>query len=343
VFQRAVFGRDARFAGAAFRDEANFVGAQFGPGAAFAGTSFAKLMQCERARFAGDVSFEAHPDTPAIPHAAFRHARFGGAASFARRSFGERADFAYAVFGRPPDFSGVAGRERIDFQGTRFRLREGLLPGWTTRTGTLAAIRQLRGIARETNNDAAARDLLVLDRRAERGVAWKNAHEAVWAEPLRKLGLYARALTSTAIVFFYGALSDCGRSPVRPLFWLALANAAAWFAYREFAKPTSTVVGRAARGTWGWMKSLFVSTPPSATTSSATLSTDQQRSLFEFWWSGAAPGAVTRATYEKAVLALFGAEGLPPAVYFVQAAQGALNLLLVLLLALAVRNHFRGA
>jgi hypothetical protein len=144
-------------------------------------------------------------------------------------------------------------------------------------------------------------------------------------------------------MFFYGALSDCGRSPARPLFWLALVNAAAFYAYQAFAKPSSTAVGRAARGTWGWMKSLFVSTPPSATTSSATLSTDQQRSLFEFWWSGAAPGAVTRATYEKAVLALFGAEGLPPAVYFVQAAQGALNLLLVLLLALAVRNHFRGA
>jgi hypothetical protein len=343
VFQSAVFGRDARFAGAAFRDEANFVGAQFGPGAAFAGTLFAKLLQCERARFAGDVSFEAHPDTPAIPHAAFRHARFGGAASFARRSFGERADFAYAVFGRPPDFSGVAGRERIDFQGTRFRLREGPIPGWTTRTGTLAAIRRLRGIARETSNDSAARDLLVLERRAERGIAWRNAHEAVWAEPLRKLGLYMRALSSTVLLFLYAALSDCGRSAVRPVLWLALVNAAAWFAYQAHAKPTTTVVGRTARGTWGWMKSLFVSTPPSATTSSTTLSSDQQRSLFEFWWSSTVPGSVTRATYEKAVLALYGAEGLPPAVYFVQAGQCALNLLLVLLLALAARNHLRGA
>jgi uncharacterized protein YjbI with pentapeptide repeats len=344
VFQRAAFGGDASFAGAVFRDEANFVGAQFAGGASFVGAAFAKLLQCERARFAGAVSFAAQPETPPLPHAAFRHARFGGAASFAERRIGERADFAYAVFGTPPDFADVAGREHIDFQGTRFRLREGLVPGWTTRLGTLAAIRRLRGIAREGNNDAAARDLRVLERRAERGIAWRNAHEAVWAEPMRKLGLYARALTATVLLFFYGALSDCGRSAARPLLWLALVNAAAYYAIQALAKPSSTAVGRAARGTWGWIKSQFVSTPPtSATTSSATLSADQQRSLFEFWWPGPVPGSVTRATYEKAVLTLFGAEGLPPAVYVVQAGQAALNLLLVLLLALAVRNHFRGA
>lgn len=344
VFQRAAFGRNANFTGAAFRDEANFVGAQFGDGAGFAGTGFAKLLQCERARFAGAVSFAAQAETPPLPHATFRHARFGGTASFAGRRFGERADFAYAVFAVPPEFTEVAGRERVDFQGTRFRLREGLVPGWTARLGTLAAIRRLRGIAREGNNDAAVRDLLVLERRAERGIAWRSAHEAAWAEPLRKFGLYGRALTATVLLFFYGALSDCGRSVLRPLLWLALVNAAAYYAYQASAKPSSTAVGRAARGTWGWIKSQFVSTPPSsATTSAATLSADQQRSLFEFWWSGTVPGSVTRAAYEKAVLTLYGTEGLPAAVYFVQAGQAALNLLLVLLLALAVRNHFRAA
>lgn len=344
VFQRAVFGRGANFAGAAFRGEANFVGAQFGPGANFARAQFAALLQCERARFAGDAAFEADGGGPALPHAVFRHARFGGAASFARRRFGERADFAYAVFARPPDFSGVEGRGRIDFQGTRFRLREGLVPGWTARTATLAAIRGLRGIARQAGNDAAARDLRVLERRAERGIAWQNAYAATWAEPLRKLGLYARAFSGTALLFLYGAFSDCGRSVLRPALWLVLVNAAAWYAYRGIAKPSSTAVGRAARGTWGWIKSQFVSPPPgSATTSSATFSAEQQRALFEFWWSGTVPGSVTRATYEKAVLALYGAEGLPPAVYFVQAGQAALNLVLALLLALAVRNHFRGA
>jgi hypothetical protein len=344
VFQGAAFGRDASFADAVFRDEANFVDAQFADGASFAGAAFAKLLQCERAHFAGAVSFAARTDAPPLAHAVFRHARFGGTTTFARRRFGERGDFAYAVFGRPPDFADVAGRERIDFQGARFRLREGPVPGWTSRLGTLAAIRRLRGIARDGNNDGAARDLLVLERRAERGIAWRNAHEAAWAEPLRKLGLYARALTSTVLLFFYGALSDCGRSAVRPLLWLAAANAGAYYLYQLYAKPSSTAVGRAARGTWGWIKSQFVSAPPpSATTSAATLSADQQRSLFEFWWSATVPGSVTRATYEKAALALYGAEGLPPAVYVVQAGQAALNLLLLLLLAFAVRSHFRGS
>jgi hypothetical protein len=342
VFQDAMFGRDADFRRAAFRGEANFVGARFGPGASFADARFAKLLQCERARFAGDVSFEAAAEAAPLPYATFRHARFGGRASFARRRFADRADFAYAAFDQPPDFAGVAGRERVDFQGTRFRLREGFIPGWTTRAGTVAAIRQLRGIAREVNADAAARDLLVLERQAERGIAWKNAHEAVWAEPLRKLGLYARALSSTVLLFFYGAFSDCGRGILRPVLWLTAVNVAAYFVYRAHATPASTAVGRAAKGTWGWMKSLFVSSPPSATTSSS-LSSDQHRSLFEFWWSGAVPGSVTRSAYEKSVLALYGTDGTPLPLYLVQFGQTALNLLLVLLLALAVRNHFRGA
>ncbi len=340
VFQSAVFGRGANFQRAGFMDEANFVGAQFGDGASFAEAMFAKLMQFERVRFAGTVGFEAGSPSD-IAYLTFRHARFGGAASFAKRRFLDRADFAYAVFDVPPNFSGVAGRDRVDFQGTRFRLREGLIPGWTTRAGTVAAIRHLRGIARDANAEAAERDLLVLERKAERGTAWKNAHEAVWAEPLRKLGLYGRALGATVLLFVYGLFSDCGRGLVRPVIWLALVNVAAYFAYRAYAKPSTTVVGRAARGTWGWMKSLFVSTPQPSVTTSA-LSADQQRSLFEFWWAGAVPGSVTRAAYEKAVLVLFGRDGLPPLLYFVQFAQTALNLLLVLLLALAVRNHFRG-
>jgi uncharacterized protein YjbI with pentapeptide repeats len=341
VFQAAAFGRNASFRNAAFLDEANFVGAQFGDGASFADATFAKLMQFERARFAGGVGFEG---AEALPHLTFRHARFGGPASFARRRLVDRADFAYAAFDQPPNFNGVAGRERIDLQGARFRLRTGWLPGWTTRVGTLAAIRELRGIARAANADDAARDLLVLERKAERGVAWKNAHLAAWAEPLRKLGLYGRALSTTLLLFFYGLFSDCGRSLVRPALWLVLVNVAAYFAVRAYATPSTTAVGRAARGTWGWMKSIFVSTPPtSATTSAATLSADQQRSLFEVWWSGAVPGSVTRTAYEKAVISLFGTQGMPLQVYLLQFGQTALNLLFVLLLAVAVRNHFRGA
>src|SRR5262249_29599225 len=106
-------------------------------------------------------------------------------------------------------------------------------------------------------------------------------------------------------------------------------------------KPSTTVMGRAARGTWGWMKSLFVSSPQQPVAASS-LSADQQRALFEFWWSGAVPGSVTRTAYEKAVLALFGPEGVPSLLYLVQFGQTALNALLVLLLAIAVRNHFRG-
>src|SRR5262249_59546329 len=145
VFQNAVIGRDANFRRAEFMDEANFVGAQFGPGASFAEATFAKLMQFERARFAGAVTFAGGGTDDAIPYLTFRHARFGGAASFVHRRFADRADFAYAAFDVPPNFAGVTGRDRVDFQCTRFRRPEGRVPGWTTRAGTAATVRLLRG------------------------------------------------------------------------------------------------------------------------------------------------------------------------------------------------------
>jgi uncharacterized protein YjbI with pentapeptide repeats len=342
LFQGASFGRDARFDGAAFLDEANFVGAQFRAGASFAGTVFAKLMQFERARFGAGASFAgAAAPADAFPELVLRHARFGGAASFAARRFLARADLSYAAFDLPPDFAGTGGRERLDFQGTRFRLRAGFVPGWTADSTTLARVRLLRGVAREAHAADAERDLFVLERKAERGVAWRNAAAASWAEPLRKAGLYGRALAGTLMMSGYGLFSDCGRSLVRPALWLALANAGAYFGYKLHAKPATTAVGRAARGTWGWMKSWFVTPPPSAATTSSSLSSEQQRSLFEFWWSSAVPGSVTRAAYEKAARSLFGGDVIPLQVYLLQFGHLALNVIFVLLIALAVRNHFR--
>lgn len=342
LFQNAAFGSDANFRRAAFADEANFVNARFGPGAVFAGAGFSGLMQFERARFAGPVSFEGggEPGAATLPHLVFRQARFRGTASFAGRRLTDRAEFAYAAFDVPPDFTATSGLDRLDFQGACFRLREGAVPGWTTRTGTVAAIRTLRTAAREAGSDAVARDLMVLERRAERGVAWKNAHRASWAEPLRKIGLYWRALLATILLFAYGLFSDCGRSVVRPLVWLVLVNGAAYFAFRALAKPASTVVGRAARGTWGWIKSIFVSPP---TVPGTALSGEQEKALFEFWWSGAVPGSIARPAYEKAALSLFGSDRIPQLAHVLQSGQTVLNVFFVLLLALALRNHFRGA
>jgi uncharacterized protein YjbI with pentapeptide repeats len=353
LFQNAVFGPKACFERAVFHDEANFVDTRFGAGANFRQAAFAKLMQFERARFAGDVSFTGKslsdgwtPPVPAdaIPHLVFRHARFRGFVDFSGRRILDRADFAYAIFNQPPELGHVAGRDRIDFQGTVFRLREGLVPGWTGEAGTVARIRQLRGIARVNNAIDAERDLYVLERKAERGTAWRSAQETPWSEPWRKLSLYGRSLIATALLFLYGLVSDHGRSPVRPALWLAIANAGAYLLYRGHVKPSSTAVGRAARGTWGWIKSQFVSTPPdspSATTSS--LSAEQTRSLFEFWWSNAVPGSVLQSTYEKAVTTLFGRDGLPPLLYVLKFGHTALNVVLVVLLALALRNYFRRA
>lgn len=352
LFQRARFGADACFYRTTFLDEANFVGAEFGRQANFAQSAFARLMQFERARFRGAASFDAAPPPPehyghaagahTFPHATFRHARFAGPVSFAGRRFLDRADFAYATFDVPPSFEATAGRENMDWHGTRFRLRDGGAPGWTTRVGTVAAIRRLRALAREIYADDAERDLRVLERKAERGTHWRNAAEASWGDPFYKVGLLRRAISSTLILAAYGLLASHGRSVIRPLLWLGVVNVAAYLAYRFYTKPATTAVGRTASGVWAWTKSWFVTPPASDAPPPLGLSTEQVKALFEFWWSSAVPlGTIPRAAYDKAVTLLFGAGGVPEWVYVIQSAHLAANIGLVLFVVLALRNYFR--
>jgi len=54
------------------------------------------------------------------------------------------------------------------------------------------------------------------------------------------------------------------------------------------------------------------------------------------------PGAISRATYEKAAVSLYGSDGIPQTVHLLQFGHTALNVIFVLLLAAAIRTHFRG-
>ncbi len=157
-------------------------------------------------------------------------------------------------------------------------------------------------------------------------------------------GARGTAIARAALGLLYRVTSARGRSLMRPLLWLVFVNAGAWWIYARAARPAGSMVGRAASGVWGWTKSWFVQSAAAPPTPSGSLSGEQERALFEFWWSSAVPlGTVPRGAYEKSVLLLYGQAGAPWFVHLTQAAHLALNLILVFLLALAVRYHVTAA
>ena len=124
-----------------------------------------------------------------------------------------------------------------------------------------------------------------------------------------------RPLTAIFLMFLYRYSSDCGRSPVRPLFWLAASN---WGFYHLYA--------------------VLIERPLFIPIKSA---------LFDLTFASALPfGATARPAFRSAIEVLFqrgiaGSVDIPWAIQFASAAQGLVNLGLLFLLGLALRNYFK--
>lgn len=341
-FMGAVFGGGAFFGGAAFRGWALFEGTTFRPGAFFEDTTFSgnvyfnsigeheledlrnwisrPLDAVAKKRFEGN--WNAISRTPDVMEAiSFAGVRFRGHASFAGRNFRGPVDFAHAYFDQPPDFSATGGWERLSLTGTRFgfsgeiRFQPGTRRAfrrqvrfWTTNPDVATQLRQLRGIANEIRAVDAERDLFILERMAERGVLWKSWWQRGWR--WRLFGWlrpdWWQPLIATALMFLYRTLSDCGRSVVLPIMWLCVANFGfyLWYA-RLVPKPVPEA-----------LLNLTVS------------------SMLPF-------GVLARPALDDAVKMLFDTSTVTAAVQAVAAGQGLINLVLLFLLGLALRNHFR--
>lgn len=343
IFVSANFGKNACFTEVKFGDGANFDEVGFRNGTRFDG-----------ARFAGKVSFGgSNPGRPPLFHdISFSRANFGGVADFIGRVFAGSADFSQAIFHQPPDFRGIEDPDNFDWTGTHFgfygKVGSVEKSGWTTDTETATKLRRLRKIASEIHAHDAERELFILERMAERGIAWaewlqKTAapwkpwwryrpwrnpwpHKDSWSAWLwrgaraivatpKPLGYgFARALVLTILMFLYRLLSDCGRSVVWPLFWLIVVNTGFFFWYRGHV--AASVIARHGPET-------------------------VHDSLITFTLSNALPfvGSSRQATSD-AVKTLFCGT-MPNAVYGITLFQGLTSVLLLFLVGLALRAHFK--
>lgn len=338
-FIRTAFNTDAQFSNAKFGGEASFEEASFTRMAMFGGARFMGKASFANTAFVGNASFNGAIFSESVSLAArapkgelaryfkgidFSAARFLAPADFAARDFVGESIFATAYFSEPPDFRATEHRENLDWTGVKFgfggRLGKGLLsirtPGWTTQTKTITDLRRLRGIAKEIHAVDAERDLFILERQAERGLLWKDWWRGGWAT---RLVDWWRPLTSTVVMGFYIYLSNCGRSIWRPLFWLVVLNWAFYYLYAALYEALFQ------RPLFAWVKN----------------------ALFDLTLASAIPfGATARPSFESAVRTLFqdsqsGLIQIPWQYQAVSATQGITNLVLLFLLALALRNYFK--
>jgi hypothetical protein len=265
----------------------------------------------EGVTFEGAAFFEASNSCAYFNSIDFSGTKFLGKATFADRDFKSEADFSFAVFAEPPDFRATKNRDNLDLMGARFgfgaRIR-----GWTTKSETVVRLRRLRGVANEIHAVDAERDLFILERQAERGVLWRNWWREGWRS---RLFHWWPPMSATLLMFLYRWSSDCGRSVFWPVIWLFVLNYEFYHLYaRLIDRPLFIVVKKALR---------------------------------DFNFASAIPfGATARPSFQSAVQVLFqkvgsGAIDIPDAVQIVSAVQGIVNLVLLFLLGLALRNYFK--
>jgi pentapeptide repeat protein len=258
-FARAAFGDAASFKVATFGNDADFQYTTFGDGATFDGAVFGGGAYFYNTVFKGHVGFARKPGDDHFFSISFERARFDGEAVFSGRSFEEIADFTGARFYYPPDFYTATNVARIDFTGAQIRfVRPGHLH-WTSKTKIPVRLRAFRKIAEETKNHDLERDRYIEERKAERGVYWRqlsdelkkapeelkkkledldeqqrevwsNWRHQTWARNAHRLGIAVKIVRLAvhgfwiAVMGVYWALADYGRSVVRPFVcWLVLS------------------------------------------------------------------------------------------------------------------------
>ena len=178
----------------------------------------------------------------------FANAHFGGdayiegEAIFSGRSFEQIADFTNARFYSPPIFDNVTNAARIDFTGVRIRfVRSGHFPHWTSDSKVPIRLRALRKIVEETKNHDLERDLYVEERKAERGVYWRQQREQLKKAPILEKPLIFMRLVGhclwIVLMFFYWALSNYGRSFGWPFAWLIASGFFFYWCYEKILAP----------------------------------------------------------------------------------------------------------
>ena len=270
--------------------------------------------------------------------------KFTGA-DFSNRSLNGQADFSRVRFDEPPDFQNVEPASYLDFAAARFSFgRPGWLASryWTTQTDTVTRLRRLRKIMKDIDEVDLESSLFILQRLAERGVAWR----LWWDDVLQGWGIYnlisarlksgkklefseikrrrlsklvrsvwvamtgvGRPLMLTFLVFLYRFSSDFGRSIILPIGWFVLFMCG-----------------------FSFMCSSYTATG---------FRVEQLSDLLAFSLCVSFPvSPLARRSFDVIGSRLFP-NGIPNEVFAISIGQTIIETVLLFLVVLALRNHFR--
>ncbi len=372
VFCTSLFNGDAKFVNVVFGREANFEAARFGGVVDFsanAGEQSIDIMRrsWERKCISGDEFQELDFDYlfrqkvdrfgfDCFLSVNFSRCIFRDDCRFVGRSFEDTADFNSAYFFIPPAIDGVRNVHRIDFTGARVRFAPVDSPDWTTDSSVAVRLRTLRSLVEATKNHDFERDLYIEERKAERGIYFAQYRRE------KRWGALASHSLWIGVMAVYWALSDYGRSWLRPAVWLGASIPVFDLVYaRVLADRQETAVKAAREGVTkslagadalavvkGWqtaearVRSDYDAVVGQLAVSNAvpfvgplTVDADAKKFLFCGVWPAAKEetGAGTVVELCRPIP--------PPGFQFAMISQNLLSILLVFFIGLALRNYFR--
>lgn len=357
-FSGATFDATVTFNGARFLANANFSAVRFNADTSFVSTRFGKYSDFSEASFYSeavfqgalfkdqanfdDVTFRADASFDSVHfvrRSTFVRAQFFAFTDFTDTHFSGVARFTHVLFVIPPSFRGVQGLEYCDIHdvdvrlGTRQRAwRRALLGEWSNDERMVPRLRMLRGIAALTHFRDGERDLFLLERQCELGCKWTNMKRALLGQlrdestlmsRISGLGSAAaitmRLFTESVLMLLYRWSSNCGRSSLLPVLWLMVMSPVFQWIYRVI------------------YASMQNTTPSSLDEQTLKLLRDYaQGSLIPF-------ASTTRPYYQTAVERLFADDGgldIPTVFQYLAIAQGVIDLVLIFLISVALRNFF---
>jgi hypothetical protein len=249
--------------------QASFSGASFTTEGPRYGTAFSQAKGVKSRIIVGSREFARRVRILFYPPHDLTRQRFAGA-DFSNRSLKGHADFSRVRFDQPPDFQNVEPASSLDFAAARFTFgRPAWLVSryWTTQTDTVTRLRRLRKIMKDIEEADIEQSLFILQRMAERGVAWrvwwdgvlhgwgiyhlisarlKDRKRAEFSDLKRRRSLklarsvwvaiagIGRPLMLTFLVFLYRYSSDFGRSIMLPVGWFVLFLCGFAFLYSSY-------------------------------------------------------------------------------------------------------------
>ncbi|MCG8511141.1 MAG: pentapeptide repeat-containing protein [Rhodospirillales bacterium] len=361
VFDKASFSGYAVFDKASFSGYATFLGASFSGKAVFTGASFSGITVFTGASFSGIAGFI---EASFSEGAWFTGASFSGEAFFGQAVFMGVSNFQNVEFNGDAIFAAMKGESVFTLQGAFFLFvpdfeqahfaeapRLDIAPppqskGWfpkTDRPDLTARWRALKRLAIQGHDHQRELMFFAEELKAARGV-----RDKAWPTP-RNLLLKNEPVWPGGVRYWsgilYQAFSDFGRSMLRPLLWWCASTIGFLFIYLSghFAVHSPTYSTGMVESLWRSVVGGFdqAQAPPALSCIAGSGDPWDAATYLSVIKGSIVFGRFDTEKLKQTYACLYGENSFPDAVAYWGLGQSVFSAVLIFLLLLAVRNHFR--